>query len=45
MLYEGNCPGHFTCCHLPFGAGDKRELIGEYDEIEIPRVRPLVRRH
>ena len=45
MLYDSNYPGPCTCCHLPFGGGDKRELIGEYDEIEIPRVRPLVRRH
>ncbi len=42
---EDHEPTHCPRCHLPFGAGDERELIGEYDEVEIPPVRPFVRRH
>ena len=42
---EDHEPTHCPNCHLPFGSGDERELIGEYDEIELPPVRPFVRRH
>src|SRR5208282_5141203 len=42
---EDHEPTHCLNCHLAFGAGDERELIGEYDEIELPPVRPFVRRH
>jgi hypothetical protein len=42
---EDHAPTHCPDCHLPFSADDERELIGEYDEIEIPPVKPFVRRH
>src|SRR5450755_3381070 len=42
---EDHEPTHCPNCHLPFGTGDERELIGEYDEIELPPIRAFVRRH
>lgn len=42
---EDHAPTHCEHCGLPFGEGAERELIGEYDEIEIPPVKPFVRRH
>jgi transposase len=42
---EDHAPSHCEHCGLPFGEDAERELIGEYDEIEIPPVRPFVRRH
>ena len=38
-------PPHCPNCLGPFGADAERELIGEYDEIELPPVQPFVRRH
>jgi transposase len=32
-------------CGLPFGEDAAGEVIGEYDEIDLPPVKPLVRRH
>ena len=32
-------------CGAEFSADDPRELIGEYDEIEIPPVKPYIVRH
>src|SRR5450631_2402652 len=33
---EDHEPPHCPNCHGPFGADAERELIGEYDEIELP---------
>lgn len=40
-------PTHCEHCHGQFGAdgGAEPELLGEYDEIEIPPVKPYVKRH
>ncbi|GAC1642887.1 MAG: IS66-like element ISRhru2 family transposase [Bradyrhizobium sp.] len=38
-------PGVCASCGGAFGLDAERELIGEYDEIEIPPVRPYVVRH
>jgi transposase len=43
--FEDHVPTHCPNCHLPLAADAERELIGEYDEIEIPSVKPFVRRH
>jgi transposase len=43
--YEDYAPTHCNRCGLPFPDDATRELIGEYDEIELPPVRPFVRRH
>jgi transposase len=43
--FEDHAPAHCPACLAVFGAGARRELIGEYDEIELPPVRPFVRRH
>ena len=42
---EDHAPTHCDRCGLPFPDDATRELIGEYDEIELPPVRPFVRRH
>ena len=41
--FEDHAPTHCSHCLEAFGA--ERELIGEYDEIELPPVQPFVRRH
>lgn len=38
-------PIHCACCLAQFGADAERALLGEYDEIEIPVLKPHVRRH
>jgi len=43
--FEDHAPERCERCGLPFPDGSTRELIGEYDEIELPPVRPFVRRH
>ena len=43
--FEDHVPAHCPQCLAGFGAAAARELIGEYDEIELPPVRPFVRRH
>ena len=43
--FEDHAPTHCARCGAAFGAEAERELIGEYDEIELPPVRPFVRRH
>jgi transposase len=43
--FEDHVPTHCPHCLEAFGANAKRELIGEYDEVELPRVQPFVRRH
>jgi len=42
---EDHEPTHCPNCLGAFGADAERELIGEYDEIELPPVQPFVRRH
>ena len=42
---EDHEPTHCPNCLGAFGADAERELIGEYDEIEIPPVKPYVVRH
>jgi transposase len=43
--FEDHAPTHCPCCGLAFDESADRVLIGEYDEIELPPVRPFVRRH
>jgi len=43
--FEDHAPGRCERCGLLFPNDAERELIGEYDEIELPPVRPFVRRH
>ena len=43
--FEDHVPLCCPCCGLSFDPGAERELIGEYDEIELPPIRPFVRRH
>jgi transposase len=44
-VIEDHAPTHCPCCGLPFGKDAERVLIGECDEIELPPIRPFVRRH
>jgi transposase len=41
---EDHEPPHCPNCLGPFGADAERELIGEYDEIELSPVQPFVRK-
>ena len=43
--FEDHKPTLCERCGLPFADGAAGELIGEYDEVELPPVRPFVRRH
>jgi transposase len=43
--FEDHTPTHCQRCGLAFADDAGRELIGEYDEIELPPVRPFVTRH
>jgi transposase len=43
--FEDHAPTRCPQCGLPFDEGAERKLIGEYDEIELPPIRPFVRRH
>jgi transposase len=43
--FEDHAPTHCLHCLEAFGADVERELIGEYDEIELPPVQPFVKRH
>ena len=43
--HEDHRPAHCQHCGLPFGEDATAEVIGEYDEIDLPEVKPLVRRH
>jgi transposase len=43
--YRDHTPSVCGACGGLFAAGAARDLIGEYDEIEIPPVRPYVIRH
>ncbi len=42
---EDHAPSQRERCDLPFPDGAERELIGEYDDIELSPVRPLLKRH
>jgi transposase len=43
--YEDHRPAHCQHCGLPFGEDATGEVIGEYDEIDLPEVKPIIRRH
>jgi transposase len=43
--FKDHAPTHCERCGLSFSGDAKRDLIGEYDEIELPPVRPFVTRH
>ena len=43
--FRDHVPGSCAVCGGAFGPDAERELIGEYDEIEIPPVKPHVVRH
>ena len=43
--FEDHAPTHCLCCGLAFDDEAKRTLMGESDEIELPPIRPFVRRH
>jgi transposase len=43
--HKDHRPAHCQHCGLPFGEDAHGEVIGEYDEIDLPQVKPLVRRH
>ena len=43
--YRDHAPSVCEACGGPFAADAPQDLIGEYDEIEIPPVRPYVIRH
>jgi transposase len=43
--FEDHAPTHCQRCGLAFGDDAERELIGEYDEIELPPIQPFVTRH
>jgi len=42
---EDHRPAHCQHCGLPFSGDAVGEVIGEYDEIDLPDEKPLVRRH
>ncbi len=43
--HENHRPEHCRHCGLPFAQDAAGTLIGEYDEIDLPEVKPIVRRH
>jgi len=43
--FEDHAPAQCARCGAAFGPEAERLLIGEYDEVELPPVRPFVRRH
>jgi transposase len=43
--HEDHRPAHCRHCGLPFGEDATGEIIGEYDEIDLPQVKPIIRRH
>ena len=43
--FEDHAPTQCAGCGAAFGPEAERLLIGEYDEVELPPVRPFVRRH
>jgi len=43
--HEDHRPARCQHCGLPFGEDAMGEVIGEYDEIDLPAVKPIIRRH
>jgi transposase len=43
--HEDHRPAHCEHCGLSFGEDAAGEVIGEYDEIDLPPVKPIIRRH
>jgi transposase len=43
--HENHRPAHYQHCGLPFDENATDEVIGEYDEIDLLEVKPIVRRH
>ena len=43
--HEDHRPAHCQHCGLPFGEDASAEVIGEYDEIDLPEIKPIIRRH
>ena len=42
---EGHRPPHCRACGLPFSDAARGAVIGEYDEVDLPETRPLIKRH
>ena len=43
--HEAHRPAHCQHCGLPFGDDAMGDVIGEYDEIDLPKIKPIIRRH
>ena len=43
--HEDHRPAHCQHCGLPFGEDAVGDVIGEYDEIDLPQIKPIIRRH
>ena len=43
--HEDHRPAHCRHCGLPFADDAPGTMMGEYDEIDLPAVKPIVRRH
>jgi transposase len=43
--HEYHRPAHCQHCGLPFVEDAMGEVVGEYDEIDLPEVKPIIRRH
>jgi transposase len=43
--HEDHRPAHCAHCGLPFGEDAHGDVMGEYDEIDLPQVKPIIRRH
>jgi len=43
--HEAHRPAHCQHCGLPFGDDAVGDVIGEYDEIDLPEIKPIIRRH
>ena len=43
--HEDHRPAHCQHCGLAFGEYATGEIVGEYDEIDLPEVKPIIRRH
>jgi len=44
-IVEDHRPAHCRHCGLPFGDDAEGVVAGEYDEIDLPEVRPVIKRH
>src|SRR5579864_471672 len=43
--HEDHRPEHCRHCGLPFAEDAAGTVVGEYDEIDLPEIKPTVRRH